>query len=190
MNISILDNFIGPLSDEHLSWEKHMLGTHCSAGGSRKRPGLEMEVGKPVVWSKCTRESHDKGRKCRMRKERAGLEQAQPGYEEELVLLRELSGWSGRGEGQACSNRLQEDGSLLGHLLLLPAPSSGTLSSPSMGPQSFLSLPSHSGTFRGGSPSLAWLLDIAVSWILSWPSFFTLSLCFSQVTPSKPVVFT
>ena len=88
-----------------------MLGTHCSAGGSRKRPGLEMEVWKPVVWSKCTGESHDKGRKCRMRKERAGLEQAQPGYEEELVLLREAE-WlvrERRGPGllQSASGRWQ-----------------------------------------------------------------------------------
>ena len=34
-------------------------------------------------------ESHDKGGKCRVKKERAGLEQTHVGYEEELVLLRE-----------------------------------------------------------------------------------------------------
>ena len=50
MNISILDNFIGPLSAEHLPEQtKHMLGLHCSARGSRKRAGLEMEVGKFMV---------------------------------------------------------------------------------------------------------------------------------------------
>lgn len=51
-----------------------MFGIYCFVGGLRKRLGLEMEVWKLVVWSKCIGESYDKGRKCRMRKERVGLE--------------------------------------------------------------------------------------------------------------------
>lgn len=51
MNISTLDKVIGPLSGGHLPEAKHMLGIYCSGRGSRKRPGMEIEVGKSALWT-------------------------------------------------------------------------------------------------------------------------------------------